>query len=153
MFLISRCDAPTLLDPIEEPLDMISVAVKIRTEADWITPVPTRRDVRTSSTCTYERSYLGRVKSLIGENNTVAWQPFKQGARRQAVMLLTAGNRDVQWQAVGVDHRMDFGRQPSTGTSELFAIPMPDACRVLVSANNRAVDHLNLGVVPMRDGN
>lgn len=46
VFLIAGCDAPAVLDPVEEPLGMISFAVEIRTEADWITPIPTWRDVR-----------------------------------------------------------------------------------------------------------
>lgn len=46
VFLIARRNAPTVLDLIEEAFDLISVAVKIRAEANRITPVPAGRDVR-----------------------------------------------------------------------------------------------------------
>jgi len=42
MFLISRSDAPTVLHPVEEPFNVISMTVEIRTEADRIAPVSTR---------------------------------------------------------------------------------------------------------------
>jgi hypothetical protein len=46
---------------------------------------------------------------------------------------------------------VDFCRQPSTRTSKAFASAILDATRMLMGANNRAVDHLNLGIVPVRD--
>jgi len=64
-------------------------------------------------------------------------------------MLLTAGNRDVERQAVRVDHGVDLDRQPSTRTSKAFAGAILGATRVLTGADYRAVDHLNLGIVPM----
>jgi hypothetical protein len=67
-------------------------------------------------------------------------------------VLLAAGNHDVERQPVRIDHGVDFCRQPSTGTSKTFAYTVPDAARVLMCANDRAVDHLNFGIVPMRDG-
>ena len=39
----------------------------------------------------------------------------------QTVMLLTAGNHDLERQSVHIDDGMDFVRQPSTRTSETFA--------------------------------
>ena len=66
-------------------------------------------------------------------------------------MLLTAANRDVEWQPVRIDHGVDFCRQPSTGTSKGFAYIGPDAARVLMCANYCAINHLNFGIVPVRD--
>ena len=45
MFLMSGRDVLTVLDPIVEPLDMISLAIEGWAEADWITSVPTGPDV------------------------------------------------------------------------------------------------------------
>ena len=72
VFLIARRNTAAVLDPVEEPFDMISVAVEIRTEADGIAPVSTGWDVRPTSTHTHDFSYLGRVVSLVGENHSAA---------------------------------------------------------------------------------
>ena len=37
MFLIAGCIAPAVVDPIEEPFDMIPLVVEMWAEADWIT--------------------------------------------------------------------------------------------------------------------
>ena len=66
-------------------------------------------------------------------------------------MLLTAANHDLKWQPVCIDNGVDFCRQPSTRTSKAFASAILDATRMLMGAKNRAVDHLNLGIVPVRD--
>lgn len=44
-----------------------------------------------------------------------------------------------------------FCRQPSKSASEAFAYPVPDATRVLMGDDYRAADHLNFGIVPVRD--
>jgi hypothetical protein len=67
-------------------------------------------------------------------------------------MLLTAGDCDVERQTIGVDHGVDFGRQPSAGASKFFAGAILSATRVLMGTDYRAVDHLHLSIVPMRDG-
>jgi hypothetical protein len=66
-------------------------------------------------------------------------------------MLLAASNRDLEWQPVGIDHGVDFGRQSSTRTSKAFADTVSDTTRVLMRADYRAINHLNIGIVPMRD--
>jgi hypothetical protein len=141
-----------VLDPVEESFDLIPLAVEMRAEADRITPIPAGRDVRPAATRTHEPSYLGRVVSLVGKNHPAAWQTFKQSACRQAVMLLTAGDCDVERQTIGVDYSVDFGRQPSAGASKFFVGAILSATRVLMGADYRAVDHLHLSIVPMRDG-
>ena len=77
MFLISRRNATTVLDPVEEPLDVISLAVGVWAEADRVSAIPARRDIRPAPTRIHKRSYLGRVVSLVGENYSAARQAFK----------------------------------------------------------------------------
>lgn len=67
-------------------------------------------------------------------------------------MLLTAGDCHLERQTICVHHCVDFGRPPSTGTSKSFAGTIFGAARVLMSADYRTVNHLNIGIVPMRDG-
>ena len=43
--IIARRDPPTLLDLVEEPLDQIAGAIKVAAKANWLRPVPPRRDV------------------------------------------------------------------------------------------------------------
>jgi len=67
-------------------------------------------------------------------------------------MLLTTGNHDLERQSVRIDNGMDFSRQTSTRTPKAFAVIILDATCVLVGADYRAVNHLHLSIVPMRDG-
>ena len=67
MFLISRRNAVTVLDPIEEPPDLSSMEVEERAEADRITAILASWDVRPASTRTHERSNLGYVLSFVGK--------------------------------------------------------------------------------------
>ena len=50
VFLIKRRNATTVLDPVEEPRDVVSMSVEVWAEADWITPIPTGRNVRPAFT-------------------------------------------------------------------------------------------------------
>ena len=43
--VISGSDTPTLLDPVEEPLDEVARAVKARTKADRVLAIAFRRNV------------------------------------------------------------------------------------------------------------
>lgn len=46
----------------------------------------------------------------------------RTAASRETIMLLTAGNRDVDWRPVRIGHgAVDFCRQPFTRTSKAFA--------------------------------
>ena len=43
--VISGSDTPTLLDPVEEPLDEVARAVQVRTKADRVLAIAFRRNV------------------------------------------------------------------------------------------------------------
>lgn len=66
-------------------------------------------------------------------------------------MLLTASNHDLKRQSARIDNGVDFGRQHSTRTSKAFTVIFLDETYVLMGAHYRAVDHLHLGIVSMRD--
>lgn len=67
-------------------------------------------------------------------------------------MLMPGGQSQFDRQAVRVDHGMDLGGQPTSGSAKFFVGAMLDACGVLMRPDNRAVDHLNLCIFAMRDG-
>ena len=67
-------------------------------------------------------------------------------------MLLTAGNHNLERQAVRINIRVELGRQPTTRMSKAFAGATLDATCVLMCSDYRTVEHLYLGIVPMRDG-
>jgi hypothetical protein len=72
VLLMARRNAPTMQNPIEEPLDVISMAVEVWAEADRISAVPAWWDVRPATAQTHERSNLDRVVGLVGENHSAA---------------------------------------------------------------------------------
>src|SRR5262245_54757687 len=63
--VVSGRDAPALLDLVEEPLDQITVAVKVGTEADRVLAIAFRRDVCPRALIAGERSDPVRVISSI----------------------------------------------------------------------------------------
>lgn len=46
MLLIPGRDTLAVLDPVEEPIDEIAIPTEVRAEADWISAIASRRDVR-----------------------------------------------------------------------------------------------------------
>ncbi len=66
-------------------------------------------------------------------------------------MLMTGFQSQFDRQAIHIDHCMDLGRQPATLPATPFVGAMLDACGMLVRPDNRAVDHLNAGIVAMRN--
>ncbi len=43
---VSGCNAAAVLSPIEEPFNQVAIPIQIRPEANWISPIATRRIVR-----------------------------------------------------------------------------------------------------------
>ena len=54
--VVARCNATTLFDPVEEPLDPVRVAVEMRAVADWVAAVLFGGDV--GPTCIFMASSL-----------------------------------------------------------------------------------------------
>jgi hypothetical protein len=50
-------------------------------------------------------------------------------------------------QAIGVHHRVNLTRQPSSRTAHILMIIVRDAGSVLVDAHNRRIDHLHRRIV------
>ena len=44
-FCVASCDTLTLLDPVEEPFDQVTKAIKLRAEADRLLAIAVRRDI------------------------------------------------------------------------------------------------------------
>lgn len=47
---------------------------------------------------------------------------------------------------------MDLGGQPTAGPAQILGVGMIDTCGVLVGADNRAVDHLDVSIFSVRNG-
>ena len=62
----SGCLTPTVLHLVEEPLDQISGSVKMRTEAERLFPIASRRDIRPGSILANELVINLRTARALG---------------------------------------------------------------------------------------
>jgi hypothetical protein len=54
--VVASCNTATVLDLVEEPLDQISGAIKIRAEGERLLPIASRRDIRPAAMLADKRS-------------------------------------------------------------------------------------------------
>ena len=66
-FVVPRCHAATVLDPVEEPLDQIAGTIEIRTEADRFVAIASWRDVGPCALLGREGSDPVRIIASVGE--------------------------------------------------------------------------------------
>ena len=66
-FVVSRCDAPTLLEFVKKPFDQIARAIQIRAEADRLLAIALRRNVCPCTLLAGERPDPIRIISSIGQ--------------------------------------------------------------------------------------
>src|SRR5258705_5229474 len=53
----------------------------------------------------------------------------------------------MDWQAIGVHHRVNLACEPPSRATHILVIVVCDACSVLVHAHDRGIDHLHRRVV------
>jgi hypothetical protein len=88
--VIPRCHTPTLLDPVEEPLNQIPGSIEVAAKADWLCPVPLRRDVCPRAMLADKCSDPMGVKASISEQHGSRFQAGQQGEDRTVVVRLAS---------------------------------------------------------------
>jgi hypothetical protein len=68
------------------------------------------------------------------------------------IVALSSSKAQSDWEALRIDDRVDFGREPASGATETMI--SPPFCRrgLLVGANGCAVNHLDVAIVGSGDG-
>ena len=104
-----------MLDPVEEPLDAISMLVGPCAESGRIGTVVERPDVRKRAGVGDLRSKRVAVVATIRQQNAVRTEQPEHALSRPAVVSLAFGQLEEDREAVRVDDRVDLGRKPAAG--------------------------------------
>ena len=111
MFVITSCDAPTVLDPVEEPLNVIAGTIEVWAEADCFLAVSFWWNVGPSASHSDKFRYRVRIVSPISQQDAVRFQTIEQMGSETAVMVLSRAKRQADRQPVAINNGMYLCRQ------------------------------------------
>jgi hypothetical protein len=124
-FVIAGGDAPEVLELAEEALDQIAFAVEHLAEARFPFAIGFGRDVGNRALRLDQVSYAIGVISFVGEDDGSRIETVKQAERCRSVVGLTRRQTEPDREALGVDDRVDLGREPASGATEtMISIPL-----------------------------
>lgn len=106
-----------MLDPVEEPLDAVSMLVDACAESGRICPMVERPDVRQRAGVGDLRSERVAVVATIRQQNAVRTEQPEHALSRPPVVSLAFCQLEEDREAVRVDDRVDLGRKPAAGAS------------------------------------
>ncbi len=124
-FVVARCYATELFDPVEEALDEVSLPIKPGREDEACLAIGLRRDIGPSFS-------FGRlcpdgvaVIAFVGQQDVALAEIVRQGIGLGAVGDLPSGQAKLDGTTFGVDERMDLAREPATRTSHASIVSIP----------------------------
>lgn len=114
-----------MFDPVKEPLDQIALPVDPSGEGEALFAVGLRRDVGPSLpfSCLCPDSVA--VIALVGKKNVTLAEVIGQRVGLGTIGNLAAGQAKVDGSAFRIDKRVDFAREPTTGTSHATIVCIP----------------------------
>lgn len=114
-----------MFDPVEEPLHQIALPVDPTAEGESLFAVGLRWDVGPSLpfSCLCPDSVA--IIALVGKENVALAEVFGQCVGLSAIGNLAAGQAKVDGSAFRIDKRVDFAREPATGTSHATIVCIP----------------------------
>ena len=110
-------DRAKMLDPVEEPLDAVSMLVDASAEGGRICPMVERADVRKRADVADLCSERVAVVATIRQQDAVRTEQPEHALSRPPVVSLACGQLEEDREAVRVDDGVDLGRKPAAGTS------------------------------------
>ncbi len=124
-FVIAGGDAPEVLELAEETLDQIAFAVEHLAEARFPFSIGFGRDVGNRALRFDQVSYAIGVISFVGENDGAMIKAIEQAERGGSVMGLPCCQAEPDREPLGVDNRVDLGRETAPGATEtMISIPL-----------------------------
>ena len=117
VLFVARGDSAAMLDPVEEPLDAISLAVERATEAGAPATGDLGGNVRRGTGCLDAAAEPVGVVGFVSQENRPLAQTTKQLGGGGTVGGLTRREDEFQRQAVRVSECVDLGRQSSSAAA------------------------------------
>ncbi len=122
--VVSRCDAPKVLQPAEHPFDGVPVSVKDWREAIFPFPVGLGRDVRHRAAILDLATDSVGVIAFVGVANVAGGKLFEQYRTGGTIGDMAAAEHEGQWAAQSIGQRVDFCRSPTPrATNRLIFLP------------------------------
>jgi len=113
VLFVARGEASEVFDPVEEPLDAVTCAIEHRAEAGFPAAMHHRRDVGCGTGGFDLAAQPVGVVGLVGQHDGAFVQVPEQLLGDRAIARLARRQDQFERQTVGVDERMDLGRQPA----------------------------------------
>ena len=115
--VVSGCDAPELLQLVEEPLDQVSLAIELLAERIEHFSIGFIGDIgRRALGPDLGADPIG-VVALVGKNDGSASDVLQQIGRASRVVILSRRDQEAERAAFFVDERVDFRGEPASATT------------------------------------
>lgn len=106
-------DSPEVFELAEEALDAISVAIEERAEGGHVDAPWHRLDAAPGAAAGEVRAQGVAVIGAVGQQDLVLAEAVEHVAGTSTVMGLAFAQLQHDGQAIGIDERVDLGRQPA----------------------------------------
>ena len=117
----ASCDGAIVFEPVEEALDAVPKLVSEGAEHRRVDAVIERPDIRISALIRDLRPQRIAIVAAIGKQHTAFAEQTQHVGSTRTVVRLTFRQLDVDREAVRIDERVDFGREPAAGTAHATA--------------------------------
>jgi len=114
-------DGAIVLEPVEEPLDTVPELVGEGAERWRVDPAIERPDVGIGALIHDFRPQRITIVAAIGKQHAAFTEQIQHVGSALAVVSLAFRQFDMDREAVRVDERVDFGREPAAGTAHATA--------------------------------
>jgi hypothetical protein len=126
-FVMARCHGLELFEFAEEALDEVAVAIEEGADDGAALAISHRLDVGPDTTLGQLGPERVTIVSAIGEQDVTITQSVQHVGSAAPIVRLTGSELERDLQAVGVDQRVDLGRQAAART--IYGTGFPFLCR------------------------
>jgi hypothetical protein len=113
VLLVAGGEASEVFDAVEEPFDTVARPVEYRAEARLPAAMHHRRDVWSGTGGLDLAAQPVGIVGLIGEYDSAFAQVPEQALGDRAIARLARSQDQFEGQTIGVDERVNLGRQPA----------------------------------------
>ncbi|KRE08895.1 hypothetical protein ASE61_04935 [Bosea sp. Root670] len=123
--VVAGRNPPEVLQFGEEALDQVALAVEPRAEVRFGPPIGLWRDIGERAPFANGYSETIGIVGLVGQYDCSGGNVIEQIVGSLNVMTLPSGKAQPDGEALPVDNRVDFGRDPASGATEtMISIPL-----------------------------
>ncbi|MCW2396651.1 hypothetical protein M2343_003067 [Sphingobium sp. B8D3B] len=109
----------------EEALDQIALTIEPLAEARLPLSIGFGRDIGRGALFLDQRADAISIVGFVGEHDRVGLKLVEQIVRDLAIMCLPSGQAEPDREALRINDRVDFGREPASGATEtMISIPL-----------------------------